>query len=54
MRQQMNFEKIKQLLSRKSILQYPDFNKEFILTPCDKEIGAILSQKKIGNDLPIA
>jgi len=50
----MNFKKIKQLLSSESILQYPDFNKEFILTLCDKEIGAILSQRKIENDLPIA
>ena len=56
MRQQINFEKIKQLLLREPILQYPDFNKEFLLTTDASEegIGAILSKGKIGNDLPIA
>ena len=56
MRQQINFEKIKQLLLSEPILQYPDFNKEFILTTdaSDEGIGAVLSQGKIGNDLPIA
>jgi len=36
------------------ILQYPDFNKEFILTIDASDEGAVLSQRKIGNDLPIA
>lgn len=56
MRQQINFEKLKQLLSSEPILQYPDFNKEFLLTTdaSDEGIGAVLSQGVIGNDLPIA
>ncbi|KAL4153387.1 hypothetical protein QTP88_001220 [Uroleucon formosanum] len=38
------------------ILQYPDFTKEFILTTdaSGKALGAILSQGKIGSDLPIS
>ena len=56
MRQQINFEKIKQVLSSEPILRYPNFNKEFILTTdaSDEGIGAVLSQGKVGNDLPIA
>ncbi|KMQ89530.1 enzymatic polyprotein endonuclease reverse [Lasius niger] len=56
MRQQINFEKLKKLLLNEPILQYPDFDKEFLLTTdaSDEGIGAILSQGKIGSDLPIA
>jgi len=56
MQQQINFEKIKELLSNEPILQYPDFDKEFILTTdaSDEGIGAVLSQGKIRNDLPVA
>jgi transposase InsO family protein len=56
MQQQINFEKIKVLLSNEPILQYPDFDKEFILTTdaSDEGIGAVLSQGRIGNDLPVA
>jgi len=43
------------LLLNEPILQYPDFNKEFILTTdVDEGIGALLSQGEIGNDFPIA
>ena len=43
-------------MSSESILQYPDFNKEFILTTDtnDEGIDAVLPQREIGNDLPVA
>ena len=43
------FENLKSILVNKPILQYPDFKKTFIVT-CD----AVLSQGKIGTDLPIS
>jgi hypothetical protein len=50
------FEKCKQLLTQTPILQYPNFEREFILTTdaSNFAIGSILSQGKIGEDLPIA
>lgn len=47
---------MKQLLLKEPILEYPDFDKEFLLTTDASEegIGAILSQGNIGNDLPVA
>ncbi|KAG6465364.1 hypothetical protein O3G_MSEX015105 [Manduca sexta] len=50
------FEKCKTLLTNDPILQYPDFEKEFILTTdaSNFAIGAVLSQGPIGNDRPIA
>lgn len=56
MRQQINYEKLKQLLLREPILQYPDFDKEFLLTTdaSNEGIGAILSQGEVGSDLPVA
>ena len=44
------------MLLNEPILQYPDFNKEFILTTdvSDEGIGALLSRGEIGNDFPIA
>lgn len=50
------FEDCKKLLSNEPLLQYPDFNQEFILTTdaCNIAIGAILSQGRIGSDKPIA
>lgn len=50
------FEHCKKLLTNDPILQYPDFNKEFILTTdaSNVAIGAVLSQGAIGSDKPIA
>jgi len=47
---------LKDILCRKSLLQYPDFKKGFIVT-CDASstgIGSILSQGPLGHDLPVA
>ncbi|KAL1123468.1 hypothetical protein AAG570_002548 [Ranatra chinensis] len=50
------FHKCKQLLTNEPLLQYPDFDKPFILTTDASEfaIGAVLSQGTIGSDRPIA
>lgn len=50
------FEFCKTLLMNEPILQYPDFSKPFVLTTdaSNFAIGAVLSQGKIGSDLPIA
>ncbi|EEZ97615.1 Retrovirus-related Pol polyprotein from transposon 17.6-like Protein [Tribolium castaneum] len=50
------FEFCKNLLTNDSILQYPDFDKQFILTTdaSNYAIGAVLSQGTIGSDLPVA
>ena len=50
------FDTLKELLCKEPILQYPDFNRAFILTTdaSDFAIGGILSQGEIGHDLPIA
>lgn len=50
------FEKCKTLLMNDPILQYPDFNKDFVLTTdaSNLAIGAVLSQGPIGSDKPIA
>jgi hypothetical protein len=50
------FERCKTLLTNDPILQYPDFNREFILTTdaSNVAIGAILSQGTVGSDKPIA
>jgi hypothetical protein len=47
---------LKEILTSKPILQYPEFSKEFILTTdaSNEGIGAILSQGQIGKDFPIA
>lgn len=51
-----SFEKCKQILTCSSILQYPDFEKPFILTTdaSNGAIGAVLSQGNIGSDRPVA
>ncbi|CAB0034771.1 unnamed protein product [Trichogramma brassicae] len=53
--QEQAFGAIKQILSSTPLLQYPDFNQPFVVTTdaSDFAIGGILSQGKIGNDLPI-
>ncbi|PNF41072.1 hypothetical protein B7P43_G06245 [Cryptotermes secundus] len=54
--EQTSFELLKSKLTSSPLLQYPDFNKPFILTTdaSGYAIGAILSQGKLGNDKPIA
>ncbi|KAL7307577.1 hypothetical protein TKK_0000269 [Trichogramma kaykai] len=54
--QEESFGRIKQILSSAPLLQYSDFNRPFIVTTdaSDFVIGDILSQGKIGSDLPIA
>lgn len=51
-----SFEKSKTVLCNAPILQYPNFEKPFILTTdaSDVSIGAVLSQGNIGSDRPIA
>lgn len=50
------FERLKNILCTKPLLQYPDFSKPFIITTdaSNFAIGAILGQGEIGKDLPIA
>jgi len=53
---QNSMEKLKDIISSPPILQYPDFEKTFLLTTdaSNGALGAILSQGEIGQDLPIA
>ena len=53
---QQSFESLKKKLVNSPILQYPDFDKPFILTTdaSNYALGAILSQGEIGKDLPIS
>lgn len=53
---QESFETLKGKLMSPPILQYPDFNKPFILTTdaSNYALGAVLSQGEIGSDLPIS
>lgn len=55
-KEQEAFDILKGKLCTAPILQYPDFEKPFVVTcdASDEAIGAILSQGKIGSDLPIA
>ena len=55
-KEQEAFEKFKEILTNQPLLQYPDFDREFILTTdaSNYAIGAVLSQGEIGNDLPVA
>ena len=50
------FDTLKDLLCKQPILQYPDFNKQFIVTTDASSValGAILRQKTLGQDLPVA
>ena len=54
--EQEAFEILKEKLTTTPILQYPDFSKPLVLTTdaSGKAIGVVLSQGKIGQDLPIA
>jgi len=52
--QQKAFETLRIALCQQSILQYPDFSKPFVLTTDASDIGGVLSQDTIGQDLPIA
>jgi hypothetical protein len=56
MAQEVAFQKLKEKLVSKPILQYPDFTREFVLTTdaSNEGRGAILSQGEIGKDLPVA
>lgn len=49
------FEKCKILLTNDPILQYPDFDKDFILTTdaSNVALGAVLSQGTVGSDKPV-
>ena len=51
-----SFNELKEKLTTPPILQYPDFEKEFILTTdaSQQAVGAVLSQGVVGKDLPIA
>ena len=53
--QEVAFSTLKQKLTSKPILQYPNFSEEFILTTdaSNDGAGAVLSQGEIGKDLPI-
>lgn len=53
---QNSFDKLKSILCKEPILQFPDFTKPFILTSdaSQKALAAILSQGEVGKDLPIA
>lgn len=54
--QQASFEDLRKCLCQEPILQYPDFEQPFILTTdaSNGAIAAVLSQGKLGSDLPIA
>jgi hypothetical protein len=54
--QENAFQHLKEKLTTKPILQYPNFTKEFMLTTdaSNRGLGAILSEGEIGKDLPIA
>lgn len=51
-----SFETCKKLLTNAPLLQFPDFEKPFVLTTdaSNYAIGAVLSQGTIGNDKPVA
>lgn len=50
------FDRCKNILSNQPLLQYPDFDKPFLLTTdaSNFAIGAVLSQGPVGKDKPIA
>ena len=54
--QERAFKTLREILCTAPLLQYPDFNKPFIVTTdaSDYALGAVLSQGEIGKDLPVA
>ncbi|CAB0033548.1 unnamed protein product [Trichogramma brassicae] len=54
--QETAFQNFKDILCSHPILQFPDFSREFIVTTdaSNFALGAMLSQGKIGSDLPVA
>lgn len=54
--QEEAFEKIRDILTSEPVLQYPRFDKEFLVTTDASQIalGAILSQGEIGKDRPVS
>jgi uncharacterized linocin/CFP29 family protein len=50
------FDQLKSILVIDSILQYPQFDREFIVTTDSSKfaIGAVLSQGEVGKDVPIS
>ena len=54
--QENAFQHLKSKLISRPILQYPNFSKEFILTTdaSNSGLGAMLSQRPVGKDLPVA
>lgn len=50
------FEELKEILTKEPILQHPDFSQPFLITTdaSNSAIGAVLSQGRVGSDLPIA
>lgn len=55
-KQQEAFETLRELLCKEPILQYPDFEREFVLTTDASQyaVGGVLSQGPVGKDLAIA
>ena len=53
---QKTFDILKNKLMSPEVLKYPDFNKPFLLTTdaSNVALGAILSQREIGEDRPVS
>jgi hypothetical protein len=53
--QELTFQKLKDKMVSRPILQYPDFTIEFVLTTdaSNEGLGAILWQREARKDLPI-
>jgi O-acetyl-ADP-ribose deacetylase (regulator of RNase III) len=53
---QNSFEQLKEILTTEPLLQHPDFTQPFLITTdaSNSAIGAVLSQGRVGSDLPIS
>lgn len=53
---QNSFEELKEILTTEPLLRHPDFSQPFLITTdaSNSAIGAILSQGRVGSDLPIS